>query len=170
MDREKTEKIFNYKLDFYYQQALIYLATLVVYAVVRGNVIEDQFSFIYQDPILYIILFFFAVSVVGLILNRWRNRKLILTENTIIFSARNRQREIPIGDIEWMHIGKERLVQTAGRFQIVVFKTRNRRRVFRIRVGRYERDHELVAEMEAIAARVPVPKRKRFGMRRRSSR
>jgi hypothetical protein len=34
-------------------------------------------------------------------------------------------------------------------------------------VGRYERDQELVAEMERIAAQVPKAKRRFFGMRRR---
>ncbi|HWP82455.1 MAG TPA: hypothetical protein VNN76_07355 [Bacteroidota bacterium] len=164
------QKTFKYKLDFYYQQALIYLATLVVYAVVRGSFIEGQFSVIYRDPILYIIGLFFIVSVIGLLLNRWRDRKLIVTDTAIIFSSRNRTREIPLNDIEWMHIGRERLVQTAGRYQVVVFKTKNRRRLFRIRVGRYERDHELVGEMEAITSRVPAPKKRYFGMRRRKAR
>jgi hypothetical protein len=170
MEQARNEQVFKYKLDFYYQQVLIYCGTLLLYAVVRGSFVEDRFSLIYRDPILYIILLFVGVAVIGLLLNRWRNRRLIITDDAIIFSSRRHQRAIPISDIEWMHIGKERLVQTAGRFQMIVFKTKNRRRVFRIRVGRYEHDRELVAAMEAIASRVPAPKRKRFGMRRRSSR
>jgi hypothetical protein len=46
---------------------------------------------------------------------------------------------------------------------------KGRKRLFRIRVGRYERDHELVTEMERIAQSVPKGKRKRFGMRRRKA-
>lgn len=170
MNQASNQHVFKYKLDFYYQQVLIYCATLLLYVLIRGSFVEDRFSLIYRDPILYIILFFVGMAVVVLILNRWRDRRLIITDNAIIFSTRKRQREIPIREIEWMHIGKERLVQTAGRFQMIVFKLKNRRRVFRIRVGRYERDRELVAAMEAIAARVPAPRRKQFGMRRRSSR
>ena len=63
-----------------------------------------------------------------------------------------------------MHIGREPRVQTGGRFQVVVFKLKERRRVFRIRVGRYERERDLVAEMTRIAAR--LPKRKQSGWRR----
>ena len=164
-----AEKAFKYKLDFYYQQALIYLATLLLYAGVKGSVIENEFVFVFRDPIVYIISLFVLTSIVVLILNRIRDRKLVITDEKIIFHSRTHERSITISDIEWMHIGREMLVQTAGRFQMVVFKMKGRRRTFRIRVGRYERDRELVAEMERIAERVPKGKRGKFGMRRRKS-
>jgi len=161
------QTVFRYKLDFYYQQTLIYLVALLLYAGIRGNFVEDQFTLIYRDPIVYIMILFFLVSLVVLTLNRLRDRKLIIEEDRIIFHSRRGERIVHLNDIEWMHIGRERLVQTAGRFQLIVFKIRNRRRIFRIRVGRYEHNHELVAEMERIAERVPKGKRRRFGMQRR---
>ena len=161
------QAVFRYKLDFYYQQTLIYLVALVLYAFIRGNFVEDQFTLIYRDPIVYIMVLFFLVSLVVLLLNLLRDRKLIIEEDRIIFHSRKRERIIRVEDMEWMHIGRERLVQTAGRFQLIVFKIKHRRRIFRIRVGRYERNHELVFEMEKIAARVPRGKHRRFGMQRR---
>jgi hypothetical protein len=161
------DKAFKYKLDFYYQQTLIYLATLLLYAGVKGSVIEDQFVFVFKDPIIYIILLFVVVSISVLVLNWFRDRKLIVSEDRIIFHSRSHERVVHVADIEWMHIGREMLVQTAGRFQMVVLKMKGRRRLFRVRVGRYERDRELVAEMERIAERVPKGKRGRFGMSRR---
>lgn len=161
------QKTFRYKLDFYYQQTLIYLVALVLYAGIRGSFVEDQFTLIYRDPIVYIMVFFFIVSLVGLVLNRLRDRKLIIDEDRITFHSKRGERTIRMNEIEWLHIGRERLVQTAGRFQLIVFKIKNRRRIFRIRVGRYEHGHELVAEMERIAEHVPKGKRRRFGMQRR---
>lgn len=159
--------VFKYKLDFYYQQTLMYLVALVLYAFIRGNFVEDQFTLIYRDPIVYIMILFFLASLVVLLLNLLRDRKLIVEDDQIVFHSRKRERVVHVNDIEWMHIGRERLVQTAGRFQLIVFKMKDRRRIFRIRVGRYERNHELVYEMEKIAARVPKGKRRRFGMQRR---
>ena len=156
-------KTFKYKLDFYYQQTLIYLGTLVLYAGIRGSFVEDQFSFVFKDPIVYIITVFFLIAVVTLLLNILRDRKLIVADDRIVFHARHRQREIALTEIEWMHIGRERFVQTAGRFQQIFIKIRGRRRAFRIRVGRYERDRELVAEMERIAQHVPRKRRRTFG-------
>lgn len=163
------DNTFRYKLDFYYQQALIYLVALLLYAGVKGSFVEDQFTLIYRDPIVYIMVLFFLVSLLGLILNRIRDRKLIIESDRIIFHSRRGERVVSVEDIEWMHIGREQLVQTAGRFQLVVFKIKDRLRIFRIRVGRYERSNELVHEMERIAERVPKGKRRRFGMQRRKS-
>lgn len=152
---------FRYKLDFYYQQALIYLVTLVLYAVIRGTIIENNFTLVFDDPIMSIITFFVVVSFVTLILNRIRDRKLIVSDEEIIFQHRFNRRRIPVADIEWIHIGRERLVQTAGRFQAVLIKTKQRRRPFRIRIGRYEREKELLKVIEQFAVQTPK-RQKRF--------
>jgi aminoglycoside phosphotransferase len=70
-----------------------------------------------------------------------------------------------ISDIEWLHIGRERRVQTAGISQMIVFKVKSRRRLFRIRIGRYEHEKELIQEMNRIAQLVPKGKRPTFGVR-----
>jgi hypothetical protein len=162
-----NEKTFRYKLDFYYQQTLIYLFTLVLYAGIRGSFVEGQFSFMIKDPIVYIIVFFFSISLIVLFLNIWRHRRLVVNSEQIIFHSRHRERIFEIKDIEWMHIGKERLVQTAGRFQQISIKMNNRAIPIRIRVGRYEHNRELVSEMEKISKTVPGKKQHRFNMKQR---
>jgi hypothetical protein len=159
---------FKYKLDFYYQQTLMYLITLVLYAGIKGSFMEDQFSLIFHDPILLIMMFFVVLSISILLLNRFRGRKLIIDSEGLLFQHRFGSRRIPVESIEWLRIGRERLVQTAGRFQVIVLKVKGRRKLYRIRVGRYEREHELVAAMEKIAARVPRKEQRRFSMRRRT--
>jgi hypothetical protein len=114
---------------------------------------------VFHDPILYIILFFVLQSFGLLVLNRLRDRKLVVTDTEIVFQHRFNRQAIPIREIEWMHIGKERGVRTAGRFQVVVIKVHGRRRWYRIRIGRYERERELIQRMHDIA--VHIPKRKR---------
>jgi len=162
-------KTFKYKLDFYYQQALIYLVVLLLYAGIRGSFVEDQFTLIYKDPIMYIMGLFFVVSLAVLLLNKFRDRTLKIDEEIIVFHNRSHQRMVHVSDMEWMHIGRERLVQTAGRFQLIVFKIKSRKRIFRIRAGRYERADELIREMERIAEKVPLRKRRAFGMKRRTT-
>jgi hypothetical protein len=119
-----------------------------------------------NDPIMYIIAFFVGVSFLTLLLNRIRDRKVIVTDSEIIFQHRFNRRSIANTDIEWIHIGKERSVQTAGRFQIVIIKTKHRRRAFRIRLGRYERERELLKLLEQISERTPK-RQKRFQFRKK---
>jgi hypothetical protein len=158
----EQEKVFKYKLDFYYQQALIYLVTLVLYGGIRGNFVEQKFEYVLNDPLMYVIIFFVVMSFVVLALNFIRNRRLIITESVITFMNRWHKRHVSVSEIEWMHVGREARVQTGGRFQVIVFKLKGRRRLFRIRVGRYEHQRELVQEMNRIAGQVPVRRRSRW--------
>ncbi len=157
---------FKYKLDFYYQQALIYVVTLIIYAGVRGTFIEDGFTVVLRDPIIYIISFFVLGAFALLLLNRIRDRKLVVTDQEIVFQHRFNKHSITLTDIEWMHIGKERGVQTAGRYQVVIIKLKGKHRAFRIRVGRYERERELLKLVEQIGEKVPK-RQKRFQFRKK---
>lgn len=159
---EEREKIFKYKLDFYYQSALIYLVTLILYGGIRGNFVEKKFEYVLNDPVMYVIMFFVLMSFVALALNFARNRRLIVSETAITFKNRWHERQIRVGDIEWIHIGREARVQTGGRFQVIMFKLKNRRRVVRVRVGRYERENELLAEMHRMAEHIPKRKHRRW--------
>lgn len=156
------EKIFKYKLDFYYLSALIYLVTLILYGGIRGSFVEKEFIYVMNDPILYVIMFFVLMSIIALAMNFIRNRRLIISGDTIIFKNRFHERRMTANDIEWIHIGLERLVQTSGRFQIIVFKLKGRRRLLRVRIGRYEKENELVSEMHRIAELVPKSKLPRW--------
>jgi hypothetical protein len=158
----EQQKVFRYKLDFYYQSALIYLVTLILYGGIRGSFVEQRFEYVLGDPVMYVILFFVLISFITLVVNYVRNRRLIVTEHAIVFSTRWRERRIEVDEIDWMHVGREAHVQTGGRFQVIVFKLKGRRRVIRIRVGRYERDRDLVQEMNRIALRVPRKRRPRW--------
>jgi hypothetical protein len=156
------EKTFFYKLDFYYQSALLYLVTLILYGGIRGNFVETKFEYVLNDPIVYIICIFVVMSIITLVINALRRRCLVISSDAIILSHRWAERRIALVDIEWMHIGREVSVQTSGRFQVIVFKLKGRRRLFRIRVGRYERDRELVAEMTRIAQHLPKRANRRW--------
>jgi hypothetical protein len=110
-------------------------------------------------------MFFVLLAFGMLLLNRIRDRKLVVTEKEIIFQHKFNKHSIAINDIEWIHIGKERNVQTAGRFQVIIIKTKHRRRAFRIRLGRYERERELLKIVEQISGHLPR-RQKRFQFRR----
>ncbi len=159
---EEREKVFKYKLDFYYQSTLIYLVTLILYGGIRGNFVEQKFEYVLNDPLMYVIVFFVLMSLVVLVLNYIRNRRLIIAGDTLVFKNRWHERRVSVADIEWIHIGREAGVKTSGWFQVIMFKLKERRRVVRIRVGRYEREKELVDEMRHIAAQIPKRKHRRW--------
>ena len=115
----------------------------------------------FRDPILYIIGFFVVVAFVTLFLNKIRDRKLIIEQAAIIFQHKFTRREIPLSEIEWFHIGRERSVRQREDFRSSCLKCKGGGD-YKIRVGRYEREKELIAEMENVAARVPKGERRRI--------
>lgn len=159
------EKSFRYKLDFYYQSVLLYLVTLILYGGIRGSLVEKRFEYVLDDPLMYIILFFVLVSTGSLLLNRIRDRRLVIGDKSISFRNRFEETSIEAARIEWIYFGREQRVQTAGMFQMVVFKLKDRRRLFRIRIGRYERAKELLVELRTFASGIPERKHRRWGRR-----
>lgn len=84
---------------------------------------------------------------------------MIVKDDGLIFYNKFHEREIKFSNFEWMHIGRERAVQTAGRSQVIVFKIKGRRRLFRLRIGRYEHQKELIQMVHEISKKVPQRKR-----------
>jgi len=78
MDTQPNEKSFRYRLDFHYQQAILYLVTLLLYSGIRGTVQYDRLPALGTDPVLYIIILFVLISFSVLTLNKIRGRKLII--------------------------------------------------------------------------------------------
>jgi hypothetical protein len=111
---------------------------------------------------MYVIVFFTAMSLALLALNALRNRRLVITDAAVVFASRFDEHRVPVADLEWMYIGRERKVQTGGRSQVIIFKRRGKRRLYRVRVGRYEREQDLLQDMKGIAARVPALKHPRW--------
>jgi hypothetical protein len=156
------EHVYKYKLDFYYQSAIIYLLTLTVYGGIKGSFVEARFEYVLDDPVMYVIVVFVVMSFATLLLNRVRDRKLIITDGEIIFRNRFHEYRVPKESIEWMHIGREARVRTGGVFQAAVFKLKGRRRLFRIRVGRYERSKELLIHLQKFSVQIPARKHRRW--------
>jgi hypothetical protein len=144
----------------------MYLVTMLIYVGVRGWIIDERFTFVVRDPLLFIFLLFVIQSFVMLALNKIRDRKIIVTEKEIVFHHAFGEQLVALGDIEWMHVGKERGVRTAGKMQMVILKVRGRHRAYRIRIGRYEREKELLAAMEKISALAPKRTKSRFRLKR----
>jgi len=134
----------------------------VLYGGIRGSFVEAKFEYVLNDPLMYVIIIFVLVALVTLVINKLRNRRLIITDEAIVFSHRWAEHRIPVADIEWMHIGREALVETGGKRQVVVFKLKGKRRIYRVRIGRYEKEKELWSEMGKIAQRVPRRRTRRW--------
>lgn len=139
------DRIYKYRLDFYYQSLVIYLIFFAVYLVVRGSV-EKKFSLIFDDPIVYILIIFISIFLVMVLVNIIRQPIIVLKEDKMILKNRFGSREILFSDIINLSIGKKRRSQDEGAYKIIKMKLKNRRRQFRIRAYDFENGKELIKD------------------------
>jgi hypothetical protein len=140
------DRVYKYRMDFYYQQLVIYLVFFVLYAVIKGQFFEQKFQLVFYDPIIYILILFIALFLVIVLTNIIRNRQIILKDDRIVLKNRFGSREILFGEILNIKIGKRRKRNRDVPYRIIKLKLLHRRKWLRIRANEYERGSELIRE------------------------
>lgn len=139
------ERVYKYRLDFYYQSLVIYLIFFAAYVLVRGTV-GESFKLLYDDPIFYILIIFIVIFLVIVIVNIIRAPMIILQSDKIILKNRFGNREVLLSDIIDVKIGRKRRADEEITYKIIKLKLRNRRKLLRIRANDFERGNELIKE------------------------
>ncbi|HMS65831.1 MAG TPA: hypothetical protein PKD83_11330 [Ignavibacteria bacterium] len=151
-----TERIYKYKLDFYYKSLIIYFVTLIVYIIIKGNFTHSTYELVIKDPIIYIILIFILFFLILLVSNAVRAREIIFKDEKIIFKNRFGQREVAYNEILNLKFSreKERSREERSSIRIVKLKLKNRKRLLRIRLNDFQNELELVNEFKIISRRM----------------
>jgi len=146
-------RIYKYKLDFYYKSLIIYLLFLVSYTLIRGKFSQENFSVVFNDPIIYIAITFVLFSIVLLLLNIISSKQIIFETDKIILKNRFRQREILFSDIAYVRFSRERGKNIEGSRKIrnVKIKLKNKKRYIRIRVTDYYDERKMIGDFKKIS-------------------
>ena len=150
------ERIYKYKLDFYYNSLIIYLLTLIIYIIIKGRFFHASFEVVVKDPIIYIIAIFILFFLTMLLANTLRAREIIIKENLIIFRNRFGQREVENSDILGVRFSREKKRSRKDRSDVrfVKLKLKNRKRLFKIRLNDYQDEVELANEFSIISENI----------------
>lgn len=150
MSRENINNIttFRYNLSFYYQSTLIYFIVFVVYIVIRGEFVENSFTLITKDPIIYFFGIIVLISIIGLLYNLYRKKHIEVNEEGIAFINRNGRKSFGRNDIIWIKLSKAAEVKKPLR--LIRIKLKNRRRPLLIRPYDYENEAALVTRFEEL--------------------
>lgn len=147
------ERIYKYKLDFYYKSLIIYMITLIAYILIKGNITHGTFMFVVKDPIIYLILIFIIFYLVILILNTIRARELIFDDRKITFKNRFGQREVLYSEVLRVKFSREKRIprQERSDVRIVKLKLKGRKRFLRIRLNDFQNEKGLINELRKIS-------------------
>lgn len=150
-----TQRIYKYKLDFYYKSLIIYLITLIAYILIKGRFFHESFEVVVKDPIIYIIAIFIIFFLIVLMLNAIRAREIIINDANIIFKNRFGQREVKINEILNVRFSRKKRHAREERsdVSIVKLKLKNRKRLLRVRLNDFQHERELMNEFKNIAKR-----------------
>lgn len=140
------EERFRHRLDVFYLATIVYGATFMVYVAIRGTLVDDRFSLVWKDPIVYLLAACAVLSLVALVIAAISNRKLIIRDDEIVLKTRFAERVVRAADVEWIAFRSEpRAAARVGRaWPVARIKLRGERRGRRLRPGGFERSDELV--------------------------
>lgn len=154
MTEQLKNNKFKYNMSFYYQSTIIYFIVFALYLIIRGQFVEDSYTLITKDPIIYLLAFIVIISLFALIYNLIRNRFIEFTEEGIAFSDRFKSKLILKNDIIEIKLSKDRRYQKPNLLKFIRVKIKSRRRPIIIRPSDYENEHELVKRFHQLKTEV----------------
>ena len=155
MNGEKqNKKVFKYNMSFYYQSTLIYFGAFILYLVIRGEFVEDSFTLITRDPIIYFFAIIVFVSVVALLYNLYKNRHLEITSDGFAFINRFGEKKFKFEDMLTIKISRRKDPAKGSVLRLVRVKLKNRKRPVIIRPYDYENENELLKNLLEIKNRI----------------
>ena len=148
----EERKVFSYRLDFYYKSLIIYLFFLFAYSLLRGNFTQENFSMVFKDPIIYISLAFILFTLIALIVNAAKAKRVIFEGSKVIFQNRFGSREISKEEIIHIRFSRERGKRVDGsrKIRIIKLKLQTRKRYLKIRLGEFQNERSLIQEFKKI--------------------
>ncbi len=152
-DQAKNNK-FKYNMSFYYQSTIIYFVVFALYLIIRGQFVENSYTLITKDPIIYLLAVIVVISLFSLIYNLIRNRYIEFQEEGIAFSDKFKSKLIAKKDIVEIKLGKDRRYQKPNLLKFIRIKIKSRRRPIIIRPSDYENEHELVKRFHQLKTEV----------------
>jgi len=151
---EQKRRIFKYNLSFYYKSTIIYFIVLILYGVIRGEFVEDSFTLITRDPILYFLGIIVIVSVAALLYNLVRNMYIEISDEGIIFADRFGSKEYKIDQIKKIKFSRQVRTSNSPAFRTVRIKVNSKVTPVLIRFSDYENQDELLLCMEELKFKI----------------
>jgi len=151
---EQKRRIFKYNLSFYYKSTIIYFIVLILYGVIRGEFVEDSFTLITRDPILYFLAIILITSVAALIYNIVRNMYIEVSDEGIVFADRFKSKTYKIEQIKKIKFSRQVRTSNSPAFRTVRIKVNSKVTPVIIRFSDFENQDELLLRIEELKSKI----------------
>ena len=143
-DQLKNKSKFKYNMSFYYQSTIVYFVVFAVYLIIRGQFIEDSYTLITKDPIIYLLAIIVFISVGSVVYNLYLNRYIEFSINGVSFCDKYKVRLIDKNEIVEIKLSKDKRYDKPNMLKFIRLKLKSRKRPVIIRPSDYENADELI--------------------------
>ena len=143
-DQLKNKSKFKYNMSFYYQSTIVYFVVFAVYLIIRGQFIEDSYTLITKDPIIYLLAIIVFISVGSVVYNLYLNRYIEFSINGVSFCDKYKVRLIDKNEIVEIKLSKDKRYNKPNMLKFIRLKLKSRKRPVIIRPSDYENADELI--------------------------
>ncbi|NWG28220.1 MAG: hypothetical protein HXY48_06765 [Ignavibacteriaceae bacterium] len=151
---EQKRRIFKYNLSFYYKSTIIYLVVFILYGIIRGEFVEDSYTLITKDPILYFLAIILIISVAALVYNLIRNMYVEVSDDGLVFADRFGKKEYKVEQIKRIRFSRQVRTSNSPAFRTARIKVNSKVRPVIIRFSDYENQDELLLRMEELKSKI----------------
>lgn len=151
---EQKRRIFKYNLSFYYKSTIIYLIVFILYGIIRGEFVEDSYTLITKDPILYFLAIILIISVAALVYNLFRNMYVEISDDGIVFADRFGKKVYKVDQIKRIRFSRQVRTTNSPAFRTARIKVNSKVRPVIIRFSDYENQDELLLRMEELKSKI----------------
>ncbi len=145
-----SSRIFKYKMSFYYQSTIIYFSVFCIYLLIRGEFVENSFTLIIKDPILYALALIVIISIASLFYNLILNRHLQVSVQEISFIKRNKKKSFNFKDIKNIKIIRSQNISIGKSSQLIKIAVSGRKKPVTIRPSYYENESQLIEIFQSL--------------------
>ena len=142
-ETSNNRSVFKYNMSFYYKSTIIYFIVFVLYLVIRGEFVEDSFTLVISDPVLYFLGLIVIFSIAALLYNQLLNKHIEITDNGIAFINRFKERRFNKNQIVFIKFFRQKGSARSKRMKIARIKIENRLRPIMFRISDYENEDDL---------------------------
>ena len=130
-------------MSFYYKSTIIYFIVFVLYLVIRGEFVEDSFTLVTSDPVLYFLGLIVIISIAALLYNQLLNKNIEIAGKSIAFINRFKERRFNKEQLVFIKFFRQKRSTESKRMKIVRIKIENRLRPIMFRISDYENEDDL---------------------------
>ncbi|MGB5849535.1 MAG: hypothetical protein WBH40_13665 [Ignavibacteriaceae bacterium] len=152
-ETSNNKSVFKYNMSFYYKSTIIYFIVFVLYLIIRGEFVEDSFTLVISDPVLYFLGLIVIFSIVALLYNQMLNKNIEIAGNGIAFINRFKERRFNKEQLVFIKFFRQKGSTRSKGMRIVRIKIENRLRPIMFRISDYENEDDLynkILEMKTV--------------------